>query len=224
MQDVQGLGQSGMAALDPTTKHIIKFPFKDEERANCNREREIYQRLERSSLPRPSSLLKFYGSTDHGILLEYAEHGTLRRYLNGSTPPLPLPTLLSWAKQAAEALQFIHANGIMHGDVDCRKFFITECLDLKVGDFTRSSDATPEGVRADISDFGSALYEQVTGYLPYPGLPQDEKERMFRQMEFPDLTTVEVKGIIFPCWAGHYTSFAGVLEDIEQHIRALLGR
>ena len=69
--DMIGQGSSGIAALDPKTKHIIKFPFnEDEARAACDREKEIYERLERSPLPRPSSLLKYYGPRDQGILLE----------------------------------------------------------------------------------------------------------------------------------------------------------
>ncbi|KAL3265063.1 hypothetical protein ABHI18_000187 [Aspergillus niger] len=162
--DMIGQGSSGIAALDPKTKHIIKFPFnEDEARAACDREKEIYERLERSPLPRPSSLLKYYGPRDQGILLEYAKHGTLRRYAYGLDLPIPLPAILRWAKQAAEALQFIHENGIAHGDVSCVSFYVDQFLDVKVGDFTRSSDATPQAVRQDISDYGSALYYLVTG-------------------------------------------------------------
>ena len=71
-----------MAALDPQTKYIIKFPLGDEDEcARCDREREIYQLLEGSPHPRPSSLLGFHGSTSHGILLEYTELGPVRQYL-----------------------------------------------------------------------------------------------------------------------------------------------
>ncbi|EHA18456.1 hypothetical protein CBS63078_4938 [Aspergillus niger] len=217
--DMIGQGSSGIAALDPKTKHIIKFPFnEDEARAACDREKEIYERLERSPLPRPSSLLKYYGPRDQGILLEYAKHGTLRRYAYGLDLPIPLPAILRWAKQAAEALQFIHENGIAHGDVSCVSFYVDQFLDVKVGDFTRSSDATPQAVKQDISDYGSALYYLVTGQYPYQGLPEKEVEECFKRGEFPDLTDVQLKSIIHPCWAGHYNSFEGLLVDVQGHV------
>ncbi|OJZ88760.1 hypothetical protein ASPFODRAFT_205861 [Aspergillus luchuensis CBS 106.47] len=220
--DMIGQGKSGIAALDPKTKHIIKFPYNtDEGGAECTHEKEIYERLERSPLPRPSSLLKYYGSTEHGIFLEYAKNGTLRRYSDGFDYGIPLPMILRFAKQAAEALQFIHDNGIAHGDVDCVSFYVDELLDLKVGDFTRSTDATPQAMKKDISDFGSAIYYLVTSQYPYPGMTDKQIEELIQRKEFPDLTDVQLKGIIHPCWAGHYASFEEVLVDVKEHIRLL---
>lgn len=129
--------------------------------------------------------------------------------------------ILRFAKQAAEALQFIHDNGIAHGDVDCVSFYVDELLDVKVGDFTRSTDATPQAVKRDISDFGSAIYYLVTSQYPYPGMTDKQIEERFQRKEFPDLTDVQLKGIIHPCWAGHYASFEEVLVDVKEHIRLL---
>ncbi|KAL3476420.1 kinase-like domain-containing protein [Aspergillus californicus] len=170
---------------DPKTKHIIKFPLGDEDECTrCGQEREVYQRLELSPYPRPCSLFGFHGSTGHGILLEYAERGPVRQMLHESLYSVPLSTVLRWAQQAAEALQFIHANGICHGDVNCTNFFLGEYLDLKVSDFISAFDnspATPQAFQEDISNYGSALYEIVTGHLPYEYLSEDEREQRFIQ-------------------------------------------
>ncbi|KAL4862653.1 hypothetical protein BDV12DRAFT_39937 [Aspergillus spectabilis] len=219
IQDVKGCGTSGMAALDPETRYIIKFPLgDDDECARCDQEREIYQLLELSSHPRPSSLLKFHGVTSYGILLDYAELGPVRQFLHKSQYSVPISTLLRWAQQAAEALQFIQANGICHGDVSCTNFFLDQSLDLKVGDFTSSfnnSPATPEAFQEDILNYGSALYEMATGHLPCPNLCEDEREQRFKQKAYPDLTNVEMKSMILRCWDGQYTSFTNILEDIN---------
>jgi serine/threonine protein kinase len=209
-----------MAALDPKTGYILKFPLgDDDECARCNQEREVYQVLERSLLPRPSSLLKFHGSTSHGILLEYAELGPVRQYLRESHyQPILHSTLLRWAQQAAEALQFIHANGICHGDVNCTNFFLDKSLDLKVGDFTSSSNGlvvTPQDLQDDISDYGSALYEMAVGRVPFPDLRKDEREHRLKQKSFPDLANLELKSVVPRCWYGHYNSFAYVLRDVN---------
>ncbi|PWY94543.1 kinase-like protein [Aspergillus sclerotioniger CBS 115572] len=219
--DIKGFGSSALAALDPTTNLIIKFPFVTTESTKCDHEREIYERLERSSHPRPPSILNFHGTTPHGILLEYAPHRTLRHYLRDLDTPAPISMILRWADQAAEGLQFLHENGICHGDVDCSKFFVTEDLNVKVGGFTRSTEATSDGLKKDIVDFGSAVYYMVTGYMPYQGLGGEEREEMFRKHEFPDLMDVELKAVIFPCWAGSYEGFGGVVGDVRGYGRFL---
>ncbi|KAE8355375.1 kinase-like protein [Aspergillus coremiiformis] len=219
IQDVKGCGTSGMAALDPDTKCIIKFPLgDDDECARCDHEREIYQLLELSSRERPSSLLKFHGSTSHGILLDYAELGPVRQFLRESQDLITISTLLRWARQAAEALQFLHENRICHGDVNCTNFFLDQHLNLKVGDFTSSlvgSRATPQDFQEDISNYGSALYEMATGHLPYHTLSEDEREQKFRQRKFPDLTNVHLKSLILRCWNAEYTTLVNIAKDIN---------
>ncbi|KAL5340933.1 kinase-like domain-containing protein [Aspergillus crustosus] len=220
IQDIKGCGTSGMVALDLNTKYIIKFPLGDEDEcARCNHEKEIYQLLESSSHERPPSLLKFHGSTSHGILLDYAELGPVRHFLRGgSHDPIPSSILLRWARQAAEALQFLHNNSICHGDVNCSNLFLDQHLDLKVGDFTSSlvgSLATPHDFQGDISNLGSAMYEMARGHLSYPTLSEDEREQKLEQREFPDLANVELKSMILRCWNTEYTCFVDIVEDIE---------
>ncbi|KAL4961856.1 kinase-like domain-containing protein [Aspergillus stella-maris] len=173
-EDIKGCGTSGMAALDPSTGYILKFHLgDDDERERCETEREIYEQLEKSRYERPSSLLKFYGSTKHGILLENAEHGPVRKDLrqSRSAKTIDKTTVFWWARQATEAVQFVHANGIHHGDVNCTNFFVDGNLDLKLGDFTSSVNdlaVTAEDLREDILNIGAALYELGTGHLPSP--------------------------------------------------------
>ncbi|KAL2853201.1 kinase-like protein [Aspergillus pseudodeflectus] len=219
LQDIKGCGTSGMVALDPITKYIIKFPLgDDDECARCDKEREIYQLLESSPREWPLSLLKFHGTTSHGILLDYAEIGPVRQFLRESQDSIPPSTLLRWARQAAEALQFLHENGICHGDVNCSNFFLDQHLNLKVGDFTSSlvgSLATPQHFQADILNYGCALYEMATGYLPYHTLCEDKREQKLKQGKFPDLTTVGLRSLILQCWDAGYTTLADVMKDID---------
>ncbi|PWY94064.1 kinase-like protein [Aspergillus sclerotioniger CBS 115572] len=219
LQDVKGCGTSGMAALDPNTKYIIKFSLGDEDEcARCNREKEFYELLELSSHSRPSSLLNYHGSTSHGILLEYAELGPVRQVLRASQHPISTSTLVRWAQQAVEALQFIHANEICHGDINCTNFFLDQHMNLKVGDFTSSFNdlfVTPQALQEDISNYGSALYEMATGHLPYHTLSGDEREQRFKQKRFPDLANVALKSVILRSWNAEHTSFASILKDIK---------
>jgi serine/threonine protein kinase len=222
IQDIKGYGTSGMTALIPNSQIIIKFPVteEDEERGRCNREKLIYQLFQSSSYQRPRSLLRYNGSTNHGILLEYAELGPVRLYLQGLAHPLPVSVLLRWAREAADALLFVHLHGVSHGDINCTNFFLNSQLELKLGDFTSSFIHSPipeQVLQEDIRDFGSALYEMATGHLPFPNLSTTKREEALLARIYPDITQVTVlKSIILRCWNGEYKCLEDIINDIDK--------
>lgn len=231
IQDIKGYGTSGMAALIPNTQTIIKFPVTEEaeERERCNREKSIYQLFQSSSTQYPRSLLRYNGDTEDGILLEYAELGPVRLYLQGLTSPLSVSVLLRWAKEAAEALHFVHLHGVSHGDINCTNFFVSKDLDLKLGDFT-SSFIHPflpvHAVQEDIRDFGSAIYEMATGSLPFPSLSSTEREDELLAGNYPDTSQITAfNQIILHCWRGKYKHMENIIFDINEagtHIHPLI--
>jgi serine/threonine protein kinase len=222
IQDIKGYGTSGMAALIPNTRIIIKFPVTEEaeERERCDREKSIYQLFQSSSYQRPRSLLQYNGDTEDGILLEYAELGPVRLYLQGLAHPLPMSILLRWAREAAEALRFAHLNGVSHGDINCTNFFLNKGLELKVGDFTSSfiHSPIPEHIlQEDIRNLGSALYEMATGYLPFPSLSTMEREEALLARRYPDIAqTTILKPIILRCWKGEYKNVEDIIINIDK--------
>ena len=44
-----------------------------------------------------------------------------------------------WARQAAEALAFVHSCGVLYSDIHCVNFLLNKNLDLKVADFAGAS-------------------------------------------------------------------------------------
>ena len=103
--DLLGAGTSGVIALDPTTKRVIKFPAAspgdDEERTipRCEREAQSYEKLQVAD--RPPSLLEYYGpycgKSVNGIWLEYAPNGTVSQMFGSLRPGEHLRLL--WAVQ-----------------------------------------------------------------------------------------------------------------------------
>jgi hypothetical protein len=70
---------------------------------------------------------------------------------------------------------------------------------VKVSDFTSSlvgSLATPQHFQEDILDYGSALYEIATSYLPYHTLSKEKRGQKLKQGKILDLTTMGVKSLI----------------------------
>jgi serine/threonine protein kinase len=128
--------------------------------------------------------------------------------------------LLRWAREAAEALLFVHLNGVSHGDINCTNFFLNGDLELKLGDFTSSfvhSHIPRQDLQGDIRDFGSALFEMATGHLPYPDLSTIEREEALLAKQYPDLTQITaLKSIIVHCWNGEYEHMKDVIKDIDK--------
>ncbi len=129
------------------------------------------------------------------LVLEYLPGGTLKAKLQQArnlSTSLSTEDILKYAQQTAEGLAHAHARGIIHRDVKTSNLMLTEEGDVKVTDFgvaklTGSSLRTlpgslmgtiaymsPEQVlgmevdaRSDAFSFGVALFELISGRLPF---------------------------------------------------------
>ncbi|KAK2739111.1 hypothetical protein FQN57_006677 [Myotisia sp. PD_48] len=220
--DILGSGTSGVAALIPNTRTVLKFPFNrdDEYVEPCDREKSIYQLFQASSHPYPRYLLHCEGYTDDGILLEYAERNAVRLYLMELAGPPPEEIILRWAGEAAEALLFIHMHGVSHGDFNCRNVFLTKDMQLRVGEITNSyihAQIPEEALQEDLRGFGSTLYEMSIGHPPFPELYSFDRFDALLEGKHPDIPqTVVLRPIIMRCWEGRYSNMKDIREDIKK--------
>jgi len=73
------------------------------------------------------------GSTPF-LVIDYAPNGSLRtRYTRGSV--LPLPTIVSYVEQLADALQYAHDQKVIHRDVKPENMLIGRRNEILLGDF-----------------------------------------------------------------------------------------
>lgn len=145
---------------------------------------------------------------------------------------------LRWARQVTDALCFVHAADVIHGDLTLDNVFLTQDLDIKLADFGGSSlDGSKllVSVRAnhrfpgpllstdaDIFSLGSAHYTIMTGKLPYQDLSEKEITALFKEGRFPETDTLGPFGaIIRKCWQVKYKSVVDVYKDIEGMILRL---
>ncbi len=132
------------------------------------------------------------------LVMEYVEGCDLAELVR-RRGPLPLGEACDYARQAALALQHVHASGLVHRDVKPNNLMLSggmvKLLDLGLARFrdhnaSASTDLTRAGalmgtidflapeqadnpqaadIRSDLYSLGCSLYFLLTGQLPFPG-------------------------------------------------------
>jgi WD40 repeat protein len=154
-----------------------------------------------TQLEHPHIVRVFDFGTEAGlpfIVMAYAPHGTLReRHPRGSV--LPLTTVVTYVRQVAAALQYIHEHKLIHRDIKPHNMLLGPENQLWLSDFdiatvARSAGyrrqkvqgfegtvpyAAPEQLRgrprlaSDQYALGVVVYEWLTGDWPFHGTTQE---------------------------------------------------
>ena len=138
------------------------------------------------------------------LVLDYAPNGSLRqRYPNGTQ--LPLSTVVSYAKQAADALQYVHDEKLVHRDVKPENLLLGRRNEVLLSDF---------GIALLMQTFHSGNVQNVAGTLAYmaPEQIQGQPSQASDQYSL---------GIIVYEWLAGRPPFQGSFaEVVSQHLAA----
>lgn len=249
-------GSNYIAFVDDKT--VLKFPLvsPDEDTASYSARGQKYRReireaslrgleVEKKILETIGSherVIRFKGSHEHGLLLEYMPNGSVDKYLR-LDPETSLNQRLKWSLQAAEGVAFIHSKNVIHCDITLGNLLLDPNLDIKLSDF-EGKLLSPDGKvvldggaqvnilssmprddpdycdqKTDIFALGTAIYSMITGHRLFPDLdPIDEEEevrRRFNSAEFPVLEAGQGGDVIRKCWTGGYMLAAEVVSDLQ---------
>ena len=206
------------------------------EYANPNSNEDVIERQAYDRLGSHPNIAKLHRTTSNGsIILERGQ--VLRSVCQSSSKHVPLQEKLSWLRDLASRLLYIHKMGIIHADVGCHNAILTKKERVKIIDFEGCSidggeaDSCYEwfsyrpsipatSKQTDIFAFGCAMYEIMTGKLPHGDLETSEcrdslVEQRYKDNQFPDVANMPLGQLMNHCWDGTINSMEQVIQALE---------
>ncbi|PHH85427.1 hypothetical protein CDD83_426 [Cordyceps sp. RAO-2017] len=207
---------------DTTVYRYPKIPGEHIERLEAERKLlEIVGAHER--------IIGLKGFTDTGLYLERAANGDVLQYMIVLEQPVSAKQRLTWCREAAEAVAWIHSRCVLDCDINPGNLLLDDHFHIKLADFQRkhlseegeslvggwsSEPARYKYPREDIDDantktdmfaLGSTIYFIINGHNAYPDIPEKDRnnaekvEARFTSPQFPQDEHV-CSAITRKCW------------------------
>ncbi|PLN79474.1 protein kinase-like protein [Aspergillus taichungensis] len=244
-------GSSGIVCRDSCNDtEVLKSPLRHD-LSKCSEETVLSMQEEESfslmsierekciyrSLPKHKDILDCVDITDAGIRFPYMHNGHLRDYIRKHSAHVDDLTKDTWIRNAVNAVQFIHAHSVIHGDISARNFLVADDLSIKLCDFAgsgigdissvvmeedryRKSPDSPRSFQTDLFALGCLIFEILVGSRPYEEVSDEDWETIANNYDrgvFPPVGDLKYGDVISKCWTSQYTEARQILLDIGEN-------
>ncbi|KAK7307454.1 hypothetical protein VNO77_40533 [Canavalia gladiata] len=220
------------------------------ERISTDMLREFAQEVYIMRKIRHKNVVQFIGACTRPpnlcIVTEFMSRGSLYDFLHKQRGVFKLPSLLKVAIDVSKGMNYLHQNNIIHRDLKTANLLMDENEVVKVADFGVARVQTQSGVmtaetgtyrwmapeviehkpydqKADVFSFGIALWELLTGELPYSYLTPLQAAVGVVQKglrpTIPKNTHSRLSELLQRCWQQDPTQrpdFAEIIEILQQ--------
>ncbi|RJE22546.1 STYKc [Aspergillus sclerotialis] len=156
------------------------------------------------------------GWGDDFVDLRYECNGDLETYLRKAH--LTRYAKYRIARQAVEAVAFIHGKDVFHSDLSACQFLGSDAIVMEnATHFLPRDEDAPNTIRSDLFALGSTVYEILLGKKPYEGMDDEEIQRLFSDKVFPTLNEIgdqQWRCIVQKCWMCEYDCAEDILKDM----------
>jgi Protein tyrosine and serine/threonine kinase len=207
--------------------------LKDDNISFLENEKATFQRLGRSE-----HFVDWHALRSGRIEMKYMSYGPLSRVRQYHTPSGK--QLHSWICSIAAAITYAHSRNVIISDVAARNISTDNDWSAKLCDFTDStvlsfdvdiSEESQDGasIYTDIFQFGSLVYETVTGKrfdfdLFHPSFSEGKQgERAIPcwpdKNQLPLISHLEYGATIFKCWSRGFEDMSSATAEIQTYDR-----
>lgn len=186
-------------------------------------------------------IIRLKGFSDTGIYRERARNGNVAHYmLESDNPPPSAKRRLTWCRETAEAIAWIHSRRVLHCDLHPMNLLLDDDFHVKVADFqgkhlSENGEVLLDGggleasrfycprddpfdadIKTDLFALGCIIHFIMAGSGVFPDIIdgeegyQDKVEERFRRQEWPQDQHLS-SAITLKCWRKEYES----AQDIE---------